>query len=182
MTDKADVADLAARLQDGSLAGKWGLSPDQTTVAFRSSSLWGLVKVKGRFTDVHGEATVDPSGTITGRLDIDVASVSTGNAKRDTHLRSTDFFDADTHNHITFLATDVSVTGGSRLQISGELTIAGQSHPFSWEATVAELDGTGVTLTSTVVVDRSQWGIAWRKMGMTKMDTGIDIKARFIRA
>jgi polyisoprenoid-binding protein YceI len=175
------MTDVAARLQDGSLAGKWGLSPDQTTVAFRSSSLWGLVRVKGRFTDVHGEATVDPSGTITGRLDVDVASVNTGNAKRDTHLRSTDFFDADTHNHITFLATDVSVTGSSRLQISGELTIAGQSHPFSWEATVAELDGTSVTLTSSVVVDRSQWGIAWRKMGMTKMDTDIDIKARFNR-
>ncbi|HEX3461218.1 MAG TPA: YceI family protein, partial [Acidimicrobiales bacterium] len=78
--------------------------------------------------------------------------------------------------------TDVAVTGGSRLHISGELTIAGQSHPFAWEATVSELDGTGATLTSSVVIDRSQWGIAWRKMGMTKMDTAVDIKARFTRA
>ena len=178
----AETADLSTRLQSGTFTGKWALAPDRTTVAFRSSSLWGLVKVKGRFTDVHGEAAVDPSGAITGRLDIDVASVSTGNAKRDTHLKSTDFFDAATHNHITFLATDVSVTDGNRLQISGELTIAGQSHPFAWQATVSDADDTGVTLTSSVVIDRSQWGIAWRKMGMTKMKTGIDLKARFARA
>jgi polyisoprenoid-binding protein YceI len=177
-----DTITLKDRLQDGTFTGKWALSPDQTTVAFRSSSLWGLVKVKGRFTDVHGEGTVDPSGAVTGRLDIDVASVNTGTAKRDTHLRSTDFFDAATHNHITFLATDVSVVGDNRLHISGELTIAGQSHPFSWDATVTDIDDTGVTLSASVVIDRSQWGIAWRKMGMTKMETDIDLQARFVRA
>ena len=175
----ADLANLAARLQNGSLAGRWVLSPERTTVAFRSTSLWGLVKVRGGFTRVQGEATVDPGGVITGRLDIDVASVDTGKAKRDTHLKSTDFFDAATNNHITFLATDVSVKDQNRLYISGELTIAGQSHPFSWEATVTDLDETGVTLTSSLVIDRSQWGIAWTRMGMTKMDTAVDIQARF---
>ena len=39
-----------------------------------------------------------------------------------------------------------------------------------------------MTLSASVVIDRSQWGIAWRKMGMTKMDTDISIEARFIRA
>ncbi|HVB93694.1 MAG TPA: YceI family protein, partial [Acidimicrobiales bacterium] len=83
MTDRAT---LAARLQDGSLAGRWVLSPDRTTVAFQSTSLWGLVKVTGRFTGVQGEGKVDPSGAISGRLDIDAASVDTGTARRDTHL------------------------------------------------------------------------------------------------
>ena len=69
--------------------------------------------------------------------------MDTGTAKRDTHLRSTDFFDAATHNHITFLATDVSVVDDDRLHVSGELTIAGQSHPFSWEAKVSDIDGPG---------------------------------------
>ena len=178
----ANTANLTDRLHDGSLTGRWVLAPERTKVSFRSTSLWGLVKVHGRFTRAQGEATVDPSGAITGRLDIDVASVDTGKAKRDTHLKSTDFFDAATNNHITFLATDVSVKDDDRLYISGELTIAGQSHPYSWEATVAGLDETGATLTSSLVIDRSQWGVAWTKMGMTNMETGVDIQARFTRA
>ena len=177
-----DMANLAARLQDGSLAGRWVLSPERTTVAFQSSSMWGLIKVKGRFAEVQGEGKVDPSGAISGRLDIDVASVDTGKGKRDTHLKSTDFFDAATHNHITFLATDVAVKDDNRLYVSGELTIAGQSHPYSLDVTVTDVDETGATLVASSVIDRSQWGIDWTKMGMTKMDTGVEIQARFTRA
>lgn len=177
-----DMANLADRLQGGSLAGTWVLDPDRTTVAFQSTSMWGLVKVKGRFTQVRGEGKVDPSGAISGRLEIAVASVDTGKAKRDTHLKSTDFFDAATNNHITFLVTDVAVKDGNRLYVSGELTIAGQSHPYSLDVTVTDIDETGVTLTASAVIDRSQWGIAWTKLGMTNMDTGIDIQARFTRA
>ncbi|HVB92938.1 MAG TPA: YceI family protein, partial [Acidimicrobiales bacterium] len=70
----------------------------------------------------------------------------------------------------------------NRLYVSGELTIAGQSHPYSLDVTVADIDETGVTLAASSVIDRSQWGIAWTKMGMTKMDTGVDIRARFTRA
>ncbi|MGH9096713.1 MAG: YceI family protein [Acidimicrobiales bacterium] len=176
-----DTTDLADRWQDGSLAGRWVLSPDRTTVAFRSTSMWGLVKVNGRFNRVQGEGTFDPSGAISGRLVIDVASVDTGKAKRDTHLKSTDFFDAATNNHITFLATDVAVKDDNRLYVSGELTIAGQSHPYSLDVTVTDLDETGVTLAASAVIDRSQWGIAWTKLGMTNMDTGVDIQARFTR-
>lgn len=178
----ADTANLADRLQDGSLAGPWVLVPDRTTVAFQSSSMWGLVKVTGRFTRVQGEGKVDPSGAVRGRVDIDVASVDTGKAKRDTHLKSTDFFDVGANNHITFLATDIAVKDGNRLYVSGELTIAGQSHPYSLDVTVTDIDETGVTLAASAVIDRSQWGIAWTKLGMTNMDTGVDIQARFTRA
>lgn len=178
----ADNANLADRLQDGSLAGAWILSPDRTIVAFQSTSMWGLVKVKGRFTRAKGEGKVDPSGAVSGRLDIDVASVDTGKAKRDTHLKSTDFFDAATNNHITFLVTDVAAKDDNRLYVSGELTIAGQSHPYWLDVTVTDIDETGVTLAASTVIDRSQWGIAWTKLGMTNMDTGVDIQARFTRA
>lgn len=178
----ADTANLTDRLQDGSLAGTWVLAPDRTTVAFQSTSMWGLVKVSGRFTQVRGEGKVDPSGDISGRLEIDVASVDTGKTKRDTHLKSTDFFDAAANNHITFLATDVAVKDDNRLYVSGELTIAGQSHPYSMDVTVTDIDETGITLAASAVIDRSQWGIAWTKLGMTNMDTGVDIRARFIRA
>ena len=175
----ADTRNAATRLADGSLAGTWVLATEQTTVAFRSSSLWGLIKARGRFTQVHGEGTLDGGGALAGRMVIDVASVDTGNAKRDKHLRSTDFFDATTNCHITFIATDVSAGNDGRLHFNGELTIAGQSHPFSCEATISDVDETGFTLTASVEIDRSQWGIHWKKMGMTNMQTGVDVEARF---
>ena len=62
------------------------------------------------------------------------------------------------------------------------MTIAGQSHPFSCEATISDVDETGFTLTASVEIDRSQWGIHWKKMGMTNMQTGVDVEARFSRA
>lgn len=177
----ADTLNAATMLADGSLAGTWVLANERTTVAFRSSSLWGLIKVKGRFTQVHGEGTLDGGGALAGRMVIDVASVDTGNARRDKHLRSTDFFDATTNCHITFIATDISAGNDGRLHVNGELTIAGQSHPFSYEATISDGDETGITLTASVEIDRSQWGIHWKRIGMTNMQTGVDVKARFSR-
>jgi len=85
----ADTRNAATRLADGSLAGTWVLATEQTTVAFRSSSLWGLIKARGRFTQVHGEGTLDGGGALAGRMVIDVASVDTGNAGASTSVRPT---------------------------------------------------------------------------------------------
>ena len=58
---------------------------------------------------------------------IDVASVNTGNAERDQHLRTADFFDTDTHPEMTFRSTSVRMTGKAQLIASGPLTIKGIS-------------------------------------------------------
>ena len=58
---------------------------------------------------------------------IDVASVNTGNAERDQHLRTADFFDTDTHPEMTFRSTSVRMAGKGQLIASGPLTIKGIS-------------------------------------------------------
>src|SRR5690606_10581994 len=83
--DRAATGEESTSL--GSWAGSWSLDPSRSSLRFRSSALWGLVKVHGEFTDISGEGSVAPDGTVSGRLEIAAASVDTGKAKRDRHLR-----------------------------------------------------------------------------------------------
>ncbi len=82
-------------LNDPGTAGVWSLDPDRSTVGFSIKNFWGLISVKGRFTDVSADGHITGKGAIFGRLDIQVASLRTGIGKRDEHLRSADFFDAE---------------------------------------------------------------------------------------
>ena len=91
-------------LNDPDTAGVWSVDPDRSTVNFKIKNLWGLLNVKGHFTSVSGDGQVTGKGAIFGRLDIQVASLRTGIGKRDEHLRSADFFDADRY-------PDISVVG-----------------------------------------------------------------------
>ena len=102
---------LQAQLASGALASNWTLDPGRSTVTLRSKSVWGLVPVKGAFREVAGQGTVSPAGEVSGRIEIGAASVDTGNAKRDTHLRSDDFFLSDKYPVITFDLDRLAVTG-----------------------------------------------------------------------
>ena len=61
---------------------------------------------------------------------IDVASVNTANEKRDTHLKSPDFFDAAKFSTITFKSTSWKKTGEDTYDVTGDLTIKDQTHPI----------------------------------------------------
>src|SRR5580693_2698722 len=86
---------LKELLKDGAVAGEWIVDPSRSAVSFKSGSMWGLVRVHGVFRQVTGNGTVSPTGEVSGALTVSAASVDTKNAKRDTHLRSADFFDSD---------------------------------------------------------------------------------------
>ena len=73
---------------------RWTADPSRTTVEFEVKHLWGLHTVRGRFRRFDGSYVVGPAGSEI-ELTIDAASVDTGNAARDKHLRSADFFDVD---------------------------------------------------------------------------------------
>ncbi len=159
--------------------GTWTLDADRSSASFRSTSLWGLVKVKGRFTGISGSGSVGTDGSSGGELVIDASSVTTGNDKRDTHLRSDDLLQTSSHPQITYRASAATALGPDRATLSGTLTIAGTSQPLEIEAKVGDIDDGDVTISASFAVDRSAWGIGWRKMGMTKMSTPVEVVARF---
>jgi polyisoprenoid-binding protein YceI len=85
---------LVAQLAAGGLAGEWALDAGLSEARFATRSIWGLVPVNGTFTRLTGHGTVSASGEAHGRLTIDTASLDSGNARRDAHLKSAAFLDA----------------------------------------------------------------------------------------
>lgn len=170
-------AQLLARLQSGELAGSWVLDPARSSVALRSRSMWGLVPVKGRFTDVGGSGTVSASGEVTGTITIAASSIDTKQKKRDEHLRSADFFDAANHPSIVVAIRSVTVANDG-LVATADLTVREVTRPVSMPLTaVAVADG--VQLSAEITVDRTDFGLTWNQMGMASTKNVITITAVF---
>lgn len=141
--------------------GTWTIDPTHTEVGFVARHLM-VTKVRGSFTDVTGTVVVadDVAGS-TAEVTIRTASVTTGTADRDAHLRGEDFFDAERHPDMTFRST--SFDGET---LVGDLTIKGVSKPVTldvdfggvatdpWGNEKAAFEATGE-------IDRTAWGLTW---------------------
>jgi polyisoprenoid-binding protein YceI len=126
---------LQALLQDGALPGEWILDPSRSTVSLKNRSMWGLVPVNGVFRQVSGNGTVSPDGEASGTVTVAAASIDTNNTRRDTHLRSADFFHSANHPDITFTADGIRPSGEG-VAVSGALTVRDCTRPLSFEAGV----------------------------------------------
>lgn len=116
----------------GYRAGTWNIDPTHSEVGFSIRHLM-ISKVKGKFerfdaTFVTGENPLDSSVTASA----EVASISTNDAARDGHLRTGDFFDAETYPTIDFVSTGVRVDDGD-FKVDGDLTIRGVTKPVTFD-------------------------------------------------
>ena len=109
-----------------SQAATWQIDPDHSSFQFKVRHLT-VSNVKGDFTKVKGAVTIDDKdiSNLNVELTIDAASVNTGHAKRDEHLRASDFFDVAKYPAITFVSKKVVKDGPDRLKVTGDLTIHG---------------------------------------------------------
>ena len=81
--------------------GTWTVDPSHSEVGFVARHLM-VTKVRGPFNEFEGTVLVgDSFDTSTVQATVQLASVDTGSADRDTHLKSADFFDADSHPVMT---------------------------------------------------------------------------------
>ncbi|MEU1185337.1 YceI family protein [Streptomyces sp. NPDC005820] len=162
--------------------GLWQLDTRASAVALKHKTMWGLVTVKGAFGAVRGGGEVAADGSATGTLSLDVASLDTKNAKRDEHLRGTDFFDAANHPEITYAVRSAELRGADTVQVSGQLTVRGISRPHSFTAKLTGASADAVTLDAEFTVDRAEFGLGWNQMGMIKGLTTVTATLRFTRA
>ncbi|HYN31131.1 MAG TPA: YceI family protein [Ilumatobacteraceae bacterium] len=105
-------------------AGIWTADPSHTTVGFVVRHL-GLSKVRGRFDGVNARLVVGDDLTSSSvSAEIEMGTVKTGNADRDAHLASADFFNAELNPTMTFVST--GITGqGEEFTLTGDLTVNG---------------------------------------------------------
>jgi polyisoprenoid-binding protein YceI len=146
--------------------GEYNVDPAHSTVEFIGRHLM-ITKVRGRFPDVSGTITIDeiPERSHV-EVEIDVASVDTGNAQRDEHLRSPDFFHAEQHPSITFRSTKVEPGKAGLWNVTGDLTVRDVTRPVTLQvefegANASPMGDQRVAFSAAAEVDREDWGLTW---------------------
>ncbi|MEU6125146.1 YceI family protein [Streptomyces sp. NPDC047123] len=149
------------------LTGEYTIDPAHTTIGFVARHAM-VTNVKGSFLDFSGTLHLDgtdPSAS-TASLDVKMQSIDTGNADRDGHLKSADFFKTDEFPEMTFRSTKAEALGGDDYRITGDLTILGTTKPLTidLEFNGAAKDPFGnerVGFEGTSEILRSEWGLTW---------------------
>ncbi|MFF9031826.1 YceI family protein [Streptomyces iakyrus] len=149
------------------LTGDYTIDPAHSTIGFVARHAM-VTNVKGSFQDFTGTLHLDGSdpSRSTASIDVVMDSISTGNADRDGHLKSADFFKADEFPAMTFRSTKAEALGGDDYRITGELTILGTTRPLSidLEFNGAAKDPFGnerVGFEGKAEILRSEWGLTW---------------------
>jgi polyisoprenoid-binding protein YceI len=171
---------IPALLQDGALIGEWVLDPGKSSVRLKNRSMLGLVRVNGVFREISGNGAVSSDGKVSGTVTVAVASIYTKNARRDTHLRSADFFDSASYPRIIFTADSIRASGQS-VAVTGALTVHGCTRPLSFDAAASVRGGAEICLDAEVIINRADFGLTWNLMGMASMNNTLTIHAIFIR-
>ncbi|MEV7788108.1 YceI family protein [Streptomyces sp. NPDC088106] len=160
-TADAVSPDLAA------LTGEYTIDPAHTTIGFVARHAM-VTNVKGSFQDFTGTLQLDGSDPArsTASLDVVMDSIETGNADRDGHLKSSDFFKTDEFPTMTFRTTKAEALGGDDYRITGDLTILGTTKPLTidLEFNGAATDPFGnqrVGFEGKSEILRSEWGLTW---------------------
>ena len=141
--------------------GTWAVDAAHTEVGFVARHLM-VSKVRGYFKDVEG--TVEVAEDITqSRVDVTakIASVETGSADRDAHLKSEDFFDAEKFPTMRFVSTSFD---GSTL--TGDLTIKDVTKSVEFDVDFGGVGqdpwgNTKAGFEATATVNRKDWGLTW---------------------
>jgi len=123
-------------------AGVYEIDPAHTDVEFVGRHMM-ITKVRGRFSDVRGQITIaeKPEDSHV-EVELGVASVSTGNSDRDSHLKSGDFFDAERFPTATFRSTTVRARPDDTWEVDGDLTIRDVTRPVTLQV---DFDGGGAS-------------------------------------
>ncbi|MFA6091950.1 MAG: YceI family protein [Elusimicrobiota bacterium] len=161
------------------------IDPDHSAITFRIRHLVG--RVSGKFTRYSGEfsGTREQAKTWKASAKIDTASIDTGVAKRDEHLRSADFFDAARCPEISFASKQALPMGKTRAKLKGDLTIHCVTKPVVLDL---ESDGAIVTdpwgklragISASAKINRKDFDMTFNKVldkGSTLLGDDVDIQ------
>lgn len=162
--------------------GTWTLDPARSSLRFINKTLWGLVPVKGEFTDVSGQGDVAANGAVSGHVEARVASLRTGIGKRDEHLRAADFFDAEAHPTVRVVVSGAEPTGATTADLRADITVRGTTRPLPLAATVERLDEATVRVSTQTSINRTSFGVGGNPLGMLPTTTKLAADLVFIKA
>jgi polyisoprenoid-binding protein YceI len=156
---------------------RWRIDPTRSRIEFRTPTFWGLITVKGRFE--HYDGTLDLRHEPAVELTIDASSLDTNNNKRDTHLRSADFFDVENHPEVRFVS-DSATLDGARLTVSGRLYASGTSTPLNLDARLRPV-GDELEIEAHTSADHRKLGMIHSPLGMIRTPSELIVRGRLVR-
>ena len=146
----------------------WKLDNTHTEIGFSVKHMM-ISTVRGSFGSFEADVELDPSSLTTAKVAarIEAASIDTHEPKRDAHLRSADFFDAERHPKLSFTSSKVSGSS-ENLEVVGTLKIKDQEHPITLtgEVTGPTKDPWGnarVGFSLSGEIERERWGLGWNQ-------------------
>lgn len=172
--------------------GTWTLDASHTLVEFAVKHLM-IASVKGRFAGVSGSVAIDPARPQAAALEvsIDVATIDTRDEKRDAHLRSADFFEAERFPVIRFAGKRVEGDVNGKFRVVGDLTIRNVTREVALDVTSAgrvtdPWGGERMGFSATARVNRLDYGLKWNvalEAGgvLVGEEVGIHVEAEFVR-
>lgn len=172
---------LETLLHDPDMTGVWSLVHDRSAITFKIRNMWGLVNVKGRFTDFTGDGQLTGKGAVFGRVDIRAASLDTGIGRRDKHLRSADFFDVERFAEISVVVTAVHPTKGKAADVRADFTIKGITAELPLPVTISELDDGSIRIAGETKLDRARFDLGWNRLGMMSATVTAAAEVVFVR-
>lgn len=173
-------------------AGTWTLDKAHTKIGFSAKHLM-VSKVRGHFDEY--DATVEIADDLTNsnvEVSLEAATITTGTADRDNHLRSGDFLDVESYPQLRFVSTDIEPDGDDNWKVTGHLTIRGVSRPITLDVTFegSATDPWGnvhLGFTASAKMDREDWGLTWNAAlegggWLVSKDVVLEIEGELIRA
>jgi polyisoprenoid-binding protein YceI len=157
----------ADTLTDGSLSGDYTLDPAHSRIGFAARHAM-VATVRGQFSEFDGTVHLDESNPANSHAEVTITagSLNSGNADRDAHLFSPDFFDVEKYPAITFRSTEAEQKDDDTYVLHGDLTIRDVTRPVSveFEQTGSVVDPWGnirIGFEGKTTVNRKDWGLTW---------------------
>lgn len=163
----AFIAGLALAGALGAATEAFVFDKSHTAVGFRIRH-W-LTRVEGRFREYDGKIWLDRQNPAASKVDLTIqtASIDTGQERRDNHLRSADFFDAEKFPTITFRSSKVQPKGKDLYEVTGDLTMHGVTKTIAVPVrhtgfiNLGKQEKAGFEI--TFPINRKDYGITWNR-------------------
>ncbi len=172
----------------------WNLDPAHSAAEFKVKHMM-ISNVKGKFSGLSGVLKLNEADPTRSSVEasIPIDTLTTGDAQRDAHLKSADFFDAEKFPTLTFQSTGVEVNAPGEHSVSGSLTMHGVTRPVTFEVEGPSEPGKDpwgnlrVGLSASTKIKRKDFGLTWNAAleagGMlVGDDVTISLDVQFIKA
>jgi polyisoprenoid-binding protein YceI len=172
----------------------WKIDPAHSSAEFKVKHMM-ISNVKGSFSGISGTLTEDPADPTRSHVEasVDISTISTGDAQRDAHLKSADFFNHEQHPTMSFKSTKVEKKGEGEYAVTGDLTVHGTTKPVTFAVEGPSAPGkdpwgnTRIGLSATAKINRKDFGLSWNAALETGgflvgEDVQISLEVQFIKA